>query len=434
MSIQLKILDKIINYGLYLFVFLLPWQTRWIFQEASVNDQVWEYGRLSLYASEIILLIVLILALVRYLKSGSRQFWLSLILFLIWSGLSIIWSLNQSSALYIWIKVIEALALFWLVKSRKVNLSFSLLITGFIQAVYGFYQFLSQGMFAANKWLGLAAIDAREPGTSVIEFLDQRWLRAYGSLPHPNIFGGLMAVCLLVAIIGLWQLNREVKGLKIIPKKSYFLNYFYWLTVIMTFFGLIVSFSRSAWLAFVASFVYLIVISFKDKFKVERVINLKIAGVLMIIFAFFFLIFPHQLLTTRLKGQSRLEQVSLEERADYLDQAKELIQSNWLLGQGLGNYTQALINKDSSLPGFDYQPVHNLYLLILSELGIVGFVLFICLLWQVFRKSDKAYFSLMLCLLIIALFDHYLWTLYFSLMIFWLILGLTQRSDRDSLN
>ena len=48
------------NWLLALFIFLLPWQARWIVDVPVVNGGVWEYGVTSLYATEVLLWVVLI--------------------------------------------------------------------------------------------------------------------------------------------------------------------------------------------------------------------------------------------------------------------------------------------------------------------------------------------------------------------------------------
>ena len=70
----------------------------------------------------------------------------------------------------------------------------------FLQACLGIYQFFTQSSFAC-KWLGMASHNAQDLGVSVIETLSgERWLRAYGGLDHPNIFGGFLCFSILILI------------------------------------------------------------------------------------------------------------------------------------------------------------------------------------------------------------------------------------------
>src|SRR3989344_3346330 len=69
-------LRKIYNLLLLAFLFLLPWQTRYIWQYGELNSGYWEYGTFSIYATEILLWIILILFFVQhYLK---KEFFLNL--------------------------------------------------------------------------------------------------------------------------------------------------------------------------------------------------------------------------------------------------------------------------------------------------------------------------------------------------------------------
>src|SRR3989344_8869204 len=268
----MKSVERIIKWGLCLFIILLPWQTRLIFREAFLNGGVFEYGRLSLYASEIILLLILLLGLIRFRKAKAFV-WLTLLA--AWSALAIAWSLDKLLAWYGFLKLAEGIGLFWLITRFKAKqvLTISLIASGLIQSFFGIFQFLTQGVVQASKWLGLSRIDPWQPGPSVIEFLDQRWLRAYGSLAHPHILGGFLAICLLVIVISLVKEQQVNKHLR----------YFYWLAAIITFFGLITTFSRSAWLGFGLTFICLLVYHLVKKIKERRSTVLSLTAVFIII-------------------------------------------------------------------------------------------------------------------------------------------------------
>ena len=109
---------------------------------------------------------------------------------------------------------------------------------------------------------------------------------------------------------------------------------------------------------------------------------------------------------------------------------------------GAGNFVNWLMVKDPNLPRNLYQPVHNIYLLIYSETGILGitaFGLFLTFLIKDFivnTKMEKLYhysFLIMfLSFLFVGLFDHFLWTLQQGRLMFWLLCaGLTLFKDSD---
>ena len=126
-----------------------------------------------------------------------------------------------------------------------------------------------------------------------------------------------------------------------------------------------------------------------------------------------------------------------------------MIKSHPIFGVGLNNFLVELPNvhkQDSNV--FYLQPVHNIYLLILSQTGIVGFGFFIWFIGKTYQKlkaqssklkatsknlkSEKDYLiidplSLIVALsviLILGLFDHYFLTLQQGQLLFAFTLGL----------
>ena len=112
---------------------------------------------------------------------------------------------------------------------------------------------------------------------------------------------------------------------------------------------------------------------------------------------------------------------------------KESLGSFTWLGVGTGNFVNWLIEKDLSLLRHFYQPVHNIYLLIYSETGLLGiltFMMFLIYLILDYVKRTKLrtlkQYSLLLVFssfLIFGLFDHFLWTLQQGRFIFWSVIA-----------
>ena len=84
---------------------------------------------------------------------------------------------------------------------------------------------------------------------------------------------------------------------------------------------------------------------------------------------------------------------------------------------------------------WEWQPIHNLYLLIGSEVGVLGLLSFIIFILGAFikkgllflKKDKEEYYiilAIMSSLLIIGLFDHFLWTIDSPALLFWLMIGL----------
>src|SRR3989339_1154122 len=73
LKLRLMSLNKTINYLLLLFLFLLPWQSRIVYERGYLNGGYWEYGSLSLFATEILLWLIVVLFAID--KFGKKEFW-----------------------------------------------------------------------------------------------------------------------------------------------------------------------------------------------------------------------------------------------------------------------------------------------------------------------------------------------------------------------
>jgi len=417
LKIQNFIQDKI-QYLLYLFVFLLPWQTRWIFKDAMINGEVWEYGRMSLYALDVVFLLLLscylaILLKRKFLKEKFSQIFIPYSLFLIPVIVNILIAGDKSLAIYWWLRIFQGIVLIWLIKKidfSKYKLVLSFVISVAISAGLGIYQFFTQNVFA-SKWLGMASQLPEKLGTSVIEINGERWLRAYGSFSHPNILG---AMCLLSLVLLFWIF---------IKNKS--VSVFECLSALVLTSGLFFSFSRASWIGAIALCIMYFVLCIFKKVPIKNIVFLCLS-----VFVFLCLLFL-PLVKTRILGSERLEVKSNTERVENNLQSIDVIKNNLWLGVGVGNYTVELQKINSSLEAWNYQPVHNVYLLILSEIGVVG-VLLICYLVILLMKNEKLkkkkWLLVVVCWLLVAfLFDHFWWTQASGMLSVFLMIGLLSR-------
>ncbi|NCN07900.1 radical SAM protein [Candidatus Falkowbacteria bacterium] len=413
-------LNKIIEFLIYLFIFLLPISTVWILKEQFIFGFKWQEGSFLIYSIEIIFWLIIINYMYYILKQKKELIFdrFKLLVFIViglvmfYSILSVAWSTNNYLSIYWWLKLIEGIVLMFIVLNSQIKIKFilrSLLLAGLLQSILGLWQFLSQQV-VASKWLGVASHLPLDINSSVVGALDQRWLRAYGTLPHPNIFGGFLVICFLAGVY--LYINESTNKRKLLVSIS-----LVFITV-----GLFFSFSRSAWLAAViAYFTCLMILIYKKRF----LDLIKISTYLLLILVPLLVIYK-PLILTRLSNTERLEEKSIEQRVDSLFEAKDVFLTQPILGVGLGNYTNYLVTFRPGSPGWHYQPAHNIYLMILAELGIIGFGLFILLILLAgYKASNMFTVSALLALLIVGFFDHYLWTSYFGVMLFWLIIGLS---------
>lgn len=433
----MRILNKIIEYGLYLLVFLLPWQTRWIIKAGELNGGYYEYGTISLYIVDVLLISILLLFTLSFFgkevkseKLKVKSYWWIIAGFELIVFVSMFFAPDKMVAIYSYIKLLLGIGLFWMIVSAsysKVKLLGSLLVGIVIQGGVGVYQFITQSAFA-SKWLGMARHLSSDLGTSVVQTVEgERWLRAYGGLDHPNMLGGVIVVgiLLLVAIYLKYYKDKNIESKAQIAFYALFLIF-----VSALFF----SFSRGAWLGLVAGVAIMLFLSFIQKDYIRQKMLFKIivvASVLVFIFSSLY----SDLISTRLSTDTRLEIKSNVERIESYQDARRLISEHWLVGVGIGNYTlavrQELIEDQES---YFYQPTHNTFLLILAEVGIIGLVFFLAflgyLVWAGLknRKNNIFILPILFSIVIMMMVDHWWWSLHFGILLFWLLSGLMIRS------
>ena len=433
----------IIEYGLYLLVFLLPIQTRWIIKAGNLNSGYWEYGTLSLYGTDILLIILIVLySFLNIKKDKSFNFHLlsedkRLSFFNIWwliAGLELImfipifFASNKAVAVASYGRFLLGIGLFWLVSSfnySKTKLIISFVIGVSLQAILGLWQFLSQSSFS-NKWLGMAEHITSDLGVSVIETLKgERWLRAYGGLDHPNILGGLLVIGVILLILQIINFKKR-------NSNGYKNNVVYAFFILIFTACLFFTFSRGAWAGLIVGLISLLVISvWQSDLLIQKRLLLIILVLGLLVFSLYTI--NSDLVLTRLSKDTRLEIKSNTERISSYKTAGEIVKKHWLTGVGIGNYTGAVHNIRPNLESYNYQPVHNVFMLILAEIGFIGLFVFIMIIFKVVHslfslKSIEYKFkiyniSFILVLLTMYMVDHWWWSLHFGILLTWLILG-----------
>jgi O-antigen ligase len=224
-----------------------------------------------------------------------------------------------------------------------------------------------------------------------------RWLRAYGTLPHPNILGGYLVMTLTGPLIGYVVGGRRgwLVPLAFISAAAF------------------LTFSRAAWLALavlLASMVLLV--PGGQRGRAVRA-ALCVAGVALALAA---VLGPLVWVRVTAPVSVSLEASSTLERLELARWAFDFIRQRPLTGVGAAAFGPAMVANGA--PGAE--PVHNVVLLAMAETGLGGgaaaAAFGLALLWTAWRgrgldaaRSILAAGLLGLCVL--ALFDHYLWSL-----------------------
>ncbi|MBP9760757.1 MAG: O-antigen ligase family protein [Candidatus Magasanikbacteria bacterium] len=428
-SLQQKVLQ--------LFFFILPWPSIWMYREVYVDGIKWQYATLGFYASEVVLWLFFLLFFTGFIKkffslpreerrfsfSFDRIFLSTLFLFVVYVLMSRWWAVDSAIAAQHGLHLLEGVLLF--VTLSISPYSFRQLASWFLVGMIApmllaIYQFFSQTTVSSTL-LGLAAHPAFEAGTSVVVDAGSRWLRAYGSFAHPNMFGGFVVLSFFMSSYLLLQQPKQLSGIQ---------KFFPLGMLIFSIVALIISWSRSSWIAGALTGVLLLGFFFKTS-----VFRWQYVFVCVSIPILFFLLLPN-LFLTRLTVGSLHELRSMSERVDGYTNAMTLFQSSPWFGVGIGNYTQQEALSFRGFPVWVYQPVHNMFLLALVELGIVGFgiasISFVGYVTYIASRVHKRGLLLFLfCispLVPLAVLDHYIVSSYQGLLLAALWLALVTHS------
>lgn len=355
---------------LALFLFLLPWQTRYILHYGAVNGGYFEYGTISLYGTQILL--ALIVAVLLWGRQRDKKWHRPDFFAAVWS----LWA------------------------------------GALVQGILALIQFFTQNI-AANKWLGMASHWAGDLGTSVVEFGGERYLRAYGSFGSPNSLGIYLAVIFVLGAVLYLRTERRILKIALVAGQSLILS------------GLILSFSRGGW--FTAG-VGLICLLFSARHLAKAKLKFLLWQLSHYFFiALFFFVILSPLFFARFNFTNRLENISVGERASQLSQFKAVFENNWLAGAGPGNYARALVYLYPKKQAWQYQPVHNIYLLWLAEYGLIGAAGILFLLAAAVTaifKRQPFYLPVAVALFAAGMFDHWLASMWTGTAFFCLILVL----------
>ena len=269
-------------------------------------------------------------------------------------------------------------------------------------ALFGCWQFAVQHV-DAMKWLGVAAQDPRTLGVAVVETIDFRVLRVYGSFPHPNIFGGWLAIGFVVSV---WLASRA-------SRKLFAIGWSLASTLLAV--ALLLTFARGAWIAAIVGIFLVLIRMWTMRVGATRrvaptdALSIQYAAITLLCSAIIVGVIGYEqrvFVFSRVEAQGRLETKSFDERTQSLKDGVSIFLKHPIFGSG-PNAEMLELNQKTSVP---LQPPHDVFLLSLDDFGIAGVVLLGWLLirYRNFVKSRflSGYWILIpLCLL--GLFDHY---------------------------
>lgn len=199
-------LEKLWQTIFLLFLFLLPWQTRWVFSKGFTTGEMVEFWSFSLYATDIILIcaILALLAFFNFKKTEKMPalFPILLVTFLAVCFFSLYSAVDKKIVIYSLCQIIKGVIILLLAAKTdidKIKIHWAILLSGALQAILAIVQFFMQRI-PEISWLGLFKRVPSDLGVSVVES-GERVLRAYGAFNSPNILAGFLVVCILLGAI-----------------------------------------------------------------------------------------------------------------------------------------------------------------------------------------------------------------------------------------
>ncbi len=392
-----------------------------------------DYTDLLLFAPDIAMLATLALwglslALGRQgVRLGPSYIWVPLVGTMLAGLVSGITSLDRALTLYHVVRL-AGLFVFLLYVVNEVAspalVVFGVALQGILQSGIAIAQFLLQRSVGLQV-LGESPLNPAWPGVSIVSTGTDRILRAYGLTDHPNILGGCLAFGLIILLAAYFWMEG--------PKRLLVLIAFLPMSV-----ALVLTFSRSAWLAFATGALFLLAVQLFRGFRVA------LKPLLWLILAAGLTLAPflwqeRALLGVRLNAGGAfvrvpIEQQSMGERLLLLQETGPLLAAQPFTGVGLGASPIALKNENPTST-LDYQPPHMALLETAVETGLPGaasYLLLLVLPWVALLRHRQnlqqpwtaGAAALLLAVTVAGFFDYYTWLLVPGRLWQWLAWGL----------
>jgi hypothetical protein len=373
-----------------------------------------------------------------------------------------------------------------------------IIISGAFQSVAAILQFIKQKSLDLTL-LKETVFSVYDPGIAKIVINGDVFVRSYGFFPHPNILGGFLALSLLITMAYPLIFKAEMFHVE------HFSNvWLYRALIFIQLLALSFTFSKSAMAAFIIGLMIL-AYGIRKMFHVEHPDNIT-QNVPRGTSQSTILVFIRKCSTWNIFGGSKMKildkmfhvehlliiwaiviagvivlSVNLKffivqpfvERLFYISSINGLFEGYYFHGLGIGQFVFSMQHFFAEkLLLWQLQPIHNVFLLIFSEGGLVGLGLFLWFFTFIFLKNIKnvprgtfqalrvdhaqecstwntpimptsqmfhvehssnkrkvilsyLFLSLLVVILFIMLFDHYFWDIQQGQLLLWIILALS---------
>jgi len=395
---------------LFLFLLLIPVQLGkhfWPEWSYILGIRI-DYLSPTLYLLDLIWLILFILNFKKFNFKKENIFNFKTLIILGFVGVNILMAVNPEVVVYKWLRIGQLLITFWYFKKNKTEIKNKLIKV--IPCWIVFESLLAVAQMAKNGslngifyWFGERSFNFNTIGIAQMSVLGRGLIRSYGTFSHPNSLAGFLLVSLL-----LWYGFKE----KIKP-------IWWWTVSWFGFLGIMVSGSRTIWLLTLILILCFLLKNIKNK---ANLIGLVILFLGMIGFGFYLINKEYQV--SDFLGGWDIN--GIEKRVQLNLAGLKMFKETPLVGVGLGNFLVRLPEFQKNNGVFWLQPVHNILILILSEIGLFGLFLGWWFLKENFKwRKINWIFKIILGVIIISgMVDHYWLTLPQNVWLLVLVLGI----------
>ncbi len=447
----------------YLFFLSIPFQIRkvlFVFGP-EVNNFFPEWESVFIYASDIVWLLFICVAVFFVIRNKIRvaskyQIYIAILLFT--SVIIGLWTNFNWVSLYRFVVILQVILIAFIAVIYRNKLKWAFLYSSFATAIWtsviGIVQFAIQRSIGV-RWLFESILSVDLNNVAKVVTPDAVYLRAYSIFPHPNVFAFFLLIGLVSGIVILLSCKKNRGRIVALISNA--------LIGVALFF----TFSRSVWVVALLSLLAISAYIFYRKrgesgiYKSEESLRqgnifekllknvprgtffMQMVLLLIILIALGWIYFP--LVFSRVTSYDANGDIALTARISALEWGSRALQKNELFGVGTGNYVSWLRANHADLEYWEYQPVPNSLILLIAETGFVGFFLvtlfFVLIMirgtnmlrgyyvkqkmFHVEHFVDFALFILFISILLLSLFDHYVWTSHQVVLVSAVVLGLS---------
>ena len=353
------------------------------------------------------------------------------LLFILFALLNIFFAFHKELALFKWLRVLEMFFVgYYIYRSKEfeikswffVPLAYSVVLLSFVSVLQFIFQKTIGGPFI---YLGERTFSSSTPGIALWDFRGRQFLRAYSTFPHPNSMAGYLGL-VLILLVGYWK--------RLSSRKTLFSAAF-----LLGAVSLFLSVSLNAAFSLLIALSLFLLFRF-SKNKPFRLVAYAPLVLIVVTFGLFLVwgwLFPnigagragYETSVTGRMGES------LYRRAVLSTASLEIFSLSPVLGTGLNNFISRLpFTEVVPTVLWWLQPVHNVFLLVLSELGVVGLVVVFIVLQKttlrLVKKKSVVFLAAVVFVLLTGMWDHYWLTLQQNQLILALVLGMSARDLR----